>query len=844
MKKILKTLSLVVTLLMIFTFIQKDTQAANEFVIDESTKTLTRYDGTATDVVVPDTIENIAANAFLNQTSLVSVQLPASLKTIENSAFEGCSKLKTVEFSGVIENLNTIGDKAFSGCNQLTVNWVIRNGHNINVTAGALKANNHAFLMLSSTVGETMNEISNLEGTYYQAIEETILIDCHRVDMEQAFMQGYIDMSDICNLYEWNIIDDHSEQYDDSLYRQFHVPTDNSQINYRLINDPMMPYEPPILAYIQDNKLYYNGQKPMLYGYASYSGSDKEIEFVIMPNKPKPGSFKIDTPPLKTEYYEGETFDPTGIIVSLVDRYNDTLRIAYTTESEYYYDSLFLFNGQRYDEWGEPLVLSASDTSITVGLACDLYEYGILESDNGTMYFTTTLPITVKSIYATEISVNIPPAKVNYFEGDKFDPTGLVIHVKNNNDTEEDITYGDQTKDKFSFSLDTLQSSDTEVEITYDGQTVKQKINVSPLKVDNVSIKQKPTHIEYYEGDTFDPEGLSLTLTYNNGKTEDIVYSISTKDKFSFSVDKLKESDKEVKIVYGGFELTQSIEVHPLLIESAVIKNEPTQLEYYEEDIFNPSGLIITVKYNSGKVIDIEYSEETKNEFTFSLNELNVGDKEIKIIYQSNEFTLPIIVKERYTKDKVEKDIVEIEGQFEEDAYLVIEEISVKEEGKIFKDKQILGSYEVSVVGKYRGELKLSFEVGTEHNGRTAYILHQKQNGSLEKFEQEVIDGKVMITVHELSPFIIYIDKDKTEVIPDENNDEVTPPIINNEQPPVNNNNNKNQQENNVLPVINEPIIDNNIPTGDDTRVVMYITVSVIGLLGIGYCLFKRKQGE
>ena len=59
-KRIYKIVSCVLTLLMLFTLIQMDTSASDEtlFTFDVPTKTITKYNGTATEVTVPSQLEN------------------------------------------------------------------------------------------------------------------------------------------------------------------------------------------------------------------------------------------------------------------------------------------------------------------------------------------------------------------------------------------------------------------------------------------------------------------------------------------------------------------------------------------------------------------------------------------------------------------------------------------------------------------------------------------------------------------------------------------------------------------------------------------------------------------
>lgn len=70
---------------------------------------------------------------------------------------------------------------------------------------------------------------------------------------------------------------------------------------------------------------------------------------------------------------------------------------------------------------------------------------------------------------------------------------------------------------------------------------------------------------------------------------------------------------------------------------------------------------------------------------------------------------------------------------------------------------KILGSYELKLYGiqKLTNPINVTFKVGTEHNNKMVYIIHQKNDGQYENFEKKVIDGKVTITVSELSPFVI-----------------------------------------------------------------------------------------
>ncbi len=80
------------------------------------------YYGTTANLVLPQTYENkpvtvIGENAFKNNTTLETIVLPNTIKSIYPSAFEGCTALKSIVLP---EGCEIIDDKAFKGCTSLT----------------------------------------------------------------------------------------------------------------------------------------------------------------------------------------------------------------------------------------------------------------------------------------------------------------------------------------------------------------------------------------------------------------------------------------------------------------------------------------------------------------------------------------------------------------------------------------------------------------------------------------------------------------------------------------------------------------------------------------------------
>lgn len=90
---------------------------------------------------------------------------------------------------------------------------------------------------------------------------------------------------------------------------------------------------------------------------------------------------------------------------------------------------------------------------------------------------------------------------------------------------------------------------------------------------------------------------------------------------------------------------------------------------------------------------------------------------------------------------------------------------------------KIIGSYELKLTGATRLErpIDVTFDVGKDYNGKMAYVLHKKADGSYERFEKQIKDGKVTITVSELSPFVVAVKENDQTITPSQTEQDKTP---------------------------------------------------------------------
>lgn len=180
--------------------------------------------------------------------------------------------------------------------------------------------------------------------------------------------------------------------------------------------------------------------------------------------------------------------------------------------------------------------------------------------------------------------------KNTYLEGEKFDPSGYTLHVKYDDNTEEDVG-----SDKFTYApAERLtvsgSSNDITVDLSYAGMSKKTVVTV--VRATKLELVSKPTKLVYKEGEKFDPTGLKLKIGYSNGKER-----IAEADEYASSLpENITSSVTSINITcYGQSVKLDGIKVAK--IESLEITKFPDKIEYYEGDKFDPSGMIVSAKY-------------------------------------------------------------------------------------------------------------------------------------------------------------------------------------------------------------------------------------------------------
>lgn len=238
--------------------------------------------------------------------------------------------------------------------------------------------------------------------------------------------------------------------------------------------------------------------------------------------------------PAKIEYKQDEAFSADGLAVEVI--YTDGTRKEVTD-----------------------LTFENADTS-KLGKQTVTVKYSI---------FTADYQIEVSEKSLIGITVTKKPSKLTYIEGNKLSIDGMTVKANYDSGSSSTVT-------EYSVSgYDPNKIGKQTITVTYNGFTAAFEVTVKAKSLTAFSIKAYPEKLEYFCGEKFDPTGMKLKLSFDNGTVEEVStgYTIS-------GYDPDKAGTQKVKVKYG--DITHTIQV-------VVILN------YLSSDEFMPENGIVTM---------------------------------------------------------------------------------------------------------------------------------------------------------------------------------------------------------------------------------------------------------
>ena len=146
----------------------------------------------------------------------------------------------------------------------------------------------------------------------------------------------------------------------------------------------------------------------------------------------------------------------------------------------------------------------------------------------------------------------------------------------------------------------------------------------------------------YYEGDTFDPTGYTITASYDNDTTADVTQDVD------WDLKPLTTEDTNVTASYTFKDVTVTVDIPVTVnareITSLRVENMPNKVSYVTGDALNLDGLKVIANYNVGESADVTARVTTDPPDGEILTQ--AGSITVKVTYEGHETSFNINVEE------------------------------------------------------------------------------------------------------------------------------------------------------------------------------------------------------
>ena len=360
--------------------------------------------------------------------------------------------------------------------------------------------------------------------------------------------------------------------------------------------------------WISDDEL-----KELVYNWSKNPNED----VVIAVNFDMIGEASVKTPPKKVDYFVGDEFDPSGLVMYLAGGYVDatwTVEVAYDAPEYQRIIGVQLFDNKGRKISGKTITKDTkfvryifnSGPSVDVNLNLLVPHTFTFEVSEDLAHFNAEDGPTTIEFKSEELdtrAIRIPAVYMN-----ESSSSDIKINVGwiNNSAGDKKITNAELEKIVAAWS----KNPDDDVKITVNFETVQKS-----------SIKVLP-RVEYWVGDTFDPTELVLEVSDTNKTwTKNIPYDspeftrlysykLYDNNDQEMATDTITVNTKYCKFIYDN-SITEKVDIRILkdVTEISLVKEQDWK-EYSTGEKFDGKGLVIHAKYDDGEEEDVAYNDK------------------------------------------------------------------------------------------------------------------------------------------------------------------------------------------------------------------------------------------
>ncbi|MFB5660202.1 bacterial Ig-like domain-containing protein [Alteribacillus sp. HJP-4] len=255
--------------------------------------------------------------------------------------------------------------------------------------------------------------------------------------------------------------------------------------------------------------------------------------------------------------------------------------------------------------------------------------------------------IEVETNEVSELEVDASNMKTDYLIDEDLDTEGLNVNAVYSDGSEEELADDDYIVTGF----DSSEAGTNTITINYNGVSETIDLTISELSVTDLDIQYLPAKTSYYQGDAFDPEGLTVIADYNDGYQSS---ELSSED-YTISIDgeEIEEGDtfsdagtKTVTVTAidnPDVSASFKVEVAEAELTGLYIRQAPEKTTYFLGDELDLDGIVVYAQYSDDSEVRLVRSDFEASELDTS----EPGEDQVTITHKGESSSFDVVVKEK-----------------------------------------------------------------------------------------------------------------------------------------------------------------------------------------------------
>ena len=264
---------------------------------------------------------------------------------------------------------------------------------------------------------------------------------------------------------------------------------------------------------------------------------------------------------------------------------------------------------------------------------------------------TQTFNINVTEPPVSTLSLNYDEVQTNYYVGDTFDPSGLVVTANYNNGTNYDvINYNVEIYDQNQNIVTDFAIAGTyNIVVSYGGQTQSFNVTVEEVALDHIEAEVANNRVLRYT--EFDKSNVTVYACYNNGTRVDVT---SDANFYIFSTSQVGIVRGTVNYQYN-YRTTYEVEVYEKPMVSVDFNTDNAKTEYQIFEQFTRDGIVVTAYYDDGTSAILRwyassiYNSENEAYNSSSFDEIGAYTVKLKVSTFENQYDINVISTNPFT---------------------------------------------------------------------------------------------------------------------------------------------------------------------------------------------------